>query len=75
MKIIVKIIFFLSVTLVVLGYMLENYSDMNGKLLIGLGVVIFAFLFMPLFIYHRYKNRIGDFIDERMQTPEDTKKK
>ena len=39
----------------------------NGKSYIGIGVALFAFLLMPLFIYHRYKDRIGDFIDSRME--------
>lgn len=75
MKIIVKAVFFFSLGLVVLGYFFENYLDTNGKLYIGLGVAVFAFVFLPLFIYQRYKNRVGAFIDERMQQPKDISKK
>ncbi len=53
--------------LIVIGYSFENIFNLNGKIYIGFGVVIFAFILMPLFIYKRYKGRISDFIDSRME--------
>lgn len=44
------------------GYYVKNAGDSNGEIIIGIGVLAVAFVFMPLFIYHRYKNKnIKDF--------------
>lgn len=71
MKLLIKIAFFLSFLSVALGYFFNNFTSLNGKLYIGIGVLIFAFILMPLFIYYRYKGRIGDFIDRRMEKEND----
>jgi len=71
MKIILKIIFFIIIILIISGYFIENTTDLNGKIYIGIGVLSFAFIFMPLFIYYRYKDRLGDFIDSRMEQPKE----
>ncbi|MEE9350518.1 MAG: hypothetical protein V3U80_10760 [Flavobacteriaceae bacterium] len=69
MKTILKIILILILGLIIGGYILENYYNQNGKLYIGSGVFLFAFILMPLFVYQRYNGRIGDFIDKRMEQP------
>lgn len=74
MKTIIQIIFFTSIVLVIVGYIIENITDNKGEMYIGLGVMMFAFLFMPLFIYYRYKDKVGDFIDKRMEQPENSSK-
>lgn len=44
------------------GFYLKNTGDTFGESVIGIGVLAIAFIFMPLFIYHRYKNKnIKDF--------------
>jgi uncharacterized protein YxeA len=44
------------------GFYLKNSADPNGEIIIGIGVLVLAFIFMPLFIFHRYKNKnIKDF--------------
>ena len=50
---------------------MPQFTSINGVKLIGFGVLLFAFVIMPLFIYHRYKGRVDDFIDKRMEKPED----
>lgn len=67
MKLVLRIIFLLFIGFVIAGYSLENFTEINGKLYIGIGVVLFAFVFMPFFIYYRYKDRVGNFIDDRME--------
>ena len=49
----------LVLVLVVLGYgfYLKNTGDLNGEIVIGIGVLIIAFILMPLFIFYRYKNK------------------
>lgn len=57
MKIVLKIIVATVIGIVGYGYYV-NYSDQGeGEIFIGLGVLIFAFILMPIFIYHRYKNK------------------
>jgi uncharacterized membrane protein (DUF485 family) len=50
------------------GYYLKNSGDANGDIVIGIGVLIVAFILMPLFIYHRYKNKnIRDFTFDKFK--------
>lgn len=70
MKILIKIILYLVIALIVFGYILESTAK-EGKLFIGIGVVLFASVFMPLFVYYRYKDKVGGFIDSRMEQPKD----
>lgn len=39
------------------GYYLKESGDFNGEIMIGVGVLVIAFIIMPLFIFHRYKNK------------------
>lgn len=71
MKTALKILFILSFGLIILGYVLLNFTQLNGTLFIGIGVFSFAFVLIPLFIYVRYKGRVGDFIDRRMEQPDE----
>ena len=44
------------------GFYIKNTGDSTGEIIIGISVLAIAFVFMPLFIYHRYKNKnIKDF--------------
>lgn len=55
--------YFLTVLLVVVigglctGFYIKSENEPNGHLIIGLSIVIGFFVLMPLFIYHRWKNR------------------
>ncbi|HEY9169580.1 MAG TPA: hypothetical protein VIN72_08845 [Lutibacter sp.] len=64
------IIFVLALTLgmLVSGFYLKNIGDTNGDIVIGLGVLMVAFILMPLFIYHRYKNKnLSDFTFDKFR--------
>lgn len=64
------IIFILILTLGMLGtgFYLKNSGDANGEIVIGLGVLLVAFILMPLFIYHRYKNKnMADFTFDKFR--------
>jgi len=62
MKQILSILLVLIIGILVYGYYVKNNGDTNGEIIIGIGVLVIAFIFMPLFIYHRYKNKnIKDF--------------
>lgn len=57
MKIILNILFLGVLGLIIYGYYLNAGSPPEGEKFIGSGVFLFAFVFLPLFIYHRYKGR------------------
>ena len=50
------------------GFYIKSTGDTNGEIIIGIGVLAVAFVFMPLFIFHRYKNKNkGDFTFEKFR--------
>ena len=40
----------------IIGIYLVNTNHEKAQVIMGLGVLFFSFLFMPLFIYYRYKD-------------------
>ncbi len=57
MKIVLRIVLLVVVVLIGLGFY-SNYTEVGqGEKLIGIGVVVFAFVLMPLFIYYRYNGK------------------
>lgn len=62
MKYVLTTILIIILGVLAYGYFVRNSGDANGEIIIGIGVLAVAFIFMPLFIYHRYKNKnIKDF--------------
>lgn len=57
MKIVLRIILFIAVVLIVFGFYSNFTEEGQGEKFIGYGVVIFAFILMPLFIYQRYNGK------------------
>ncbi|UCE93794.1 MAG: hypothetical protein JSV73_00430 [Flavobacteriaceae bacterium] len=57
MKLVLRLILFLTIALIGYGYYLNYENSGQGEKFIGIGVLILAFVLMPLFIYHRYKNK------------------
>ena len=57
MKLVLRFILFLTIALIGYGYYLNYENSGQGEKFIGIGVLILAFVLMPLFIYHRYKNK------------------
>lgn len=57
MKLVLSILFASLVALVIYGYYANSLVEKSGEKFIGIGVMIFAFIFMPLFIYHRYNGK------------------
>lgn len=44
------------------GFYIKSTGDSNGEIIIGIAVLIIAFVLMPLFIYDGYKKkRLKDF--------------
>ncbi|NLP57269.1 hypothetical protein [Lutibacter sp. B1] len=57
MKFVLSTILILVVGMIGVGFYLKNSGDTNGEIIIGVAVLIIAFILMPLFIFHRYKNK------------------
>jgi RsiW-degrading membrane proteinase PrsW (M82 family) len=50
------------------GFYTKSEGNPNGEIIIGICVLAIAFVFMPLFIFHRYKNKnIKDFTFNKYQ--------
>ncbi len=44
------------------GFYIKSNGNTSGEIIVGISVLIVAFILMPLFIYHRYKNKkMSDF--------------
>ena len=62
MKWIIRILLIAVIGLVGYGYSVKSYESTEGDKWIGTGILILALVLMPLFIYHRYKNKnINDY--------------
>ncbi len=58
MKYFLWFIFFCVLILLGTGYFIKGSGDLTkGNTIIGIGVLVIAFILMPLFIYYRYKNK------------------
>lgn len=68
MKYVIIFVLMLSLGFLGTGFYLKNAGDANGEIVIGLGVLLVAFILMPLFIYHRYKNKnMADFTFDKFR--------
>jgi len=57
MKLVLNILLVLVLGGLAYGFYLQNLGDSSGQIIIGISVLVIAFAFMPLFIFHRYKNK------------------
>lgn len=55
MKLFLQILFAAFVLGIAAGIYLQLTGDKNYEIVYGLSIIFFAFLFMPCFIYYRYK--------------------
>ena len=56
MKLTLKILFIIFIIWMFLGGYLEYINHAKGPIVMGLGVMYLSFIFMPIFIYWRYKD-------------------
>ncbi len=52
----IKILFLLFILWMATGTILLNLAHPKAQIVMGLGVLYMAFILMPIFIYHRYKD-------------------
>jgi len=57
MKFVLSTILVLVIGMLGYGFYLKNSGNSDGEIIIGIGVLTLAFILMPLFIFHRYKNK------------------
>ena len=57
MRFVLSTLLILVLAAITYGYYLKGSGDFNGEIIIGISVLVIAFIIMPLFIYHRYKNK------------------
>jgi len=59
----------------IVGYYIVGQGNPIGEVIIGIDVLVVAFVLMPLFLYHRYKNKdLANFKFKGFQQPEEEKK-
>ncbi|PQJ76456.1 hypothetical protein BTO16_11130 [Polaribacter glomeratus] len=56
MKLMLKIMFVIFLVWMATGMYLVDAAHEKAQIVMGLGVFYFSFLFMPFFIYYRYKD-------------------
>jgi len=62
MKFLISAILILVICSLTYGFYIKSNGDTSGEIIIGISVLIIAFILMPLFIWKRYKNKnIKDF--------------
>ncbi len=71
MKYIIVVLFVLVLISLGIGFYIKAEDETLGNLIIGLTLMVGFFVLMPLFIYHRWKNRS---VKEYMLTKENIKK-
>ncbi len=57
MKLVIQIILVLVVINFSIGFYLLYQEHPKGDIVVGIGVLLFSFVLMPLFLYHRYRSK------------------
>ena len=75
MKIVLRLLLVICLGLIGYGHYVNGDAAGSGEKFIGIGVLVFAFILMPLFIYHRYKNKdLRNYSLKDFANPPDKKK-
>ena len=58
MKLFLKIFFFSLLSFLIIGFYIKTFENSNdGNKIIGFTVLTAAFIFMPIFLVHRWKGK------------------
>ncbi|SHI85486.1 hypothetical protein [Aquimarina spongiae] len=72
MKYIIRILFVAILASILVGYYFKNIGDhTTGDKFVGVAILVASFVLMPIFIYHRWKNKK---VKDYMLTEENLKK-
>ena len=70
MKTLIKIILVIVLTLIGTGLYMQSLKDLKADFYIGIGVLILAFILIPLFVYEGYKGKdLTKYSFKNMQGP------
>lgn len=77
MKFVLSTMLILVIGMLAYGFYIKSNGDTNGEIIVGISVLIVAFVLMPLFIFHRYKNKnMGEFrLDKWFEKLKENEKK
>lgn len=72
MKILLRILLLAVIGLLGTGFYLQTVESKDADFYIGMGVLLLAFVLMPLFIYQGYKGKdLTKYSFKNMQNPEE----
>jgi len=80
MKYVISTVLIVVLGMLTYGFYIKSNGDTNGEIIIGIAVLMVAFVLMPLFIYHRYKDkdlssfRLKNFLEEVKKNDDKNKK-
>ena len=57
MKYVIRILFFIVLAFIGYGFYIKNTIGDEGDKWVGIGVLLSALVLMPIFLWHRYKNK------------------
>ena len=57
MKYLISTVLIVILGMLIYGFYIKSTGDINGEVIVGIGVLLIAFVLMPLFIFHRYKDK------------------
>ena len=57
MKLLIRILLIAVIIGLCVGFYIKSYDIILGPLIIGISLAVGVFLLMPIFIYHRWKNK------------------
>lgn len=57
MKYFLTILLIATITVLCIGFYIKSENEAQGQLIIGASIVVGFFILMPLFIYHRWKDK------------------
>ncbi len=77
MKYLISTILIVILGMLIYGFYVKSTGDFNGEIIVGIAVLLIAFVLMPLFIFHRYKNKdLSEFrLDEWFEKLKENEKK
>ncbi|MBL4939438.1 MAG: hypothetical protein COB01_05045 [Lutibacter sp.] len=57
MKYLISTVLIVILGMLAYGFYIKSTGDVNGEIIVGISVLLIAFVLMPLFIFHRYKDK------------------
>lgn len=80
MKYVISTVLIVILGMLTYGFYIKSTGDVTGEIIVGIGVLLIAFVLMPLFIFHRYKDkdmsefRLDKWLDKLKENEKNNKK-